>query len=137
LPDATRNVGHNIVHYALDHEGYLHRRIELRQLLDLAMIRAKHESAIDWTRLYRYFCAARLDHVLAINLKLAQELFDQPVPRIVRLGEYWAPIVRVARLYVAARRRDPWGAFNLLRPRTWPDRIRRLRAVLGSDISQR
>jgi hypothetical protein len=107
LPDATRSVGHNIVHDPLDHAGYLHRRMELRQLLDLAMIRKKHESTIDWARLYRHFFAARLDHVLALNLELAEELLGLPVPRVVRRSEYWARVVRVPRLYLEACRRNP------------------------------
>jgi hypothetical protein len=127
------------VHDSLDHEGYLCRRIELRQLLDLALIRTRHEKAIDWTQLDRRFSAAGVGHVLAANLRVAERLFGQPVPRIVRLSERrrWArDIARMPGLYVAARRRDPWGVFNLLRPKTWPGKIRRIRTTLGMGASQ-
>jgi hypothetical protein len=129
LPDATRTVGHNIIHDALDHEGYLHQRVELRQLLDLVMIRTRHEAAIDWAELDRCFGAAGVGHVLAANLKSAEALFGMPVPHIVRSIQRqrrWNRIARMPGHYLAARRRDPWGVFNLLRPRTWPERITRL-----------
>jgi hypothetical protein len=133
LPDPTRIVGHNIVHDPLDHEGYRRGRVELRQQLDLAMVRRKYGSAIDWGHLHRRFSAAGLGHVLAANLKLAEALFGLPVPRIVRLGETRRRIRHVARmpiLYIAARRRDPRGIFDLLRPMTWTGRISRIRAAL-------
>jgi len=87
IPDPTRAIGHNIVHCALDHDGHLHRRLDLRQLLDLAMIRRKHESAIDWARLDSCFAVAAVGHVLATNLKIAEDLFGLAVPRIVHVTE--------------------------------------------------
>jgi len=136
LPDATRSVGHNIIHDSLDHEGYLRQRVELRQLLDLVMIRTKHESAIDWAELDRRFSAAGLGHVLAANLKVAEGLFGLPVPRVVCLSKRqrragWSRIASMTSKYVAARRRDPWGVFNLFKPGTWPSRIDRIRTALG------
>jgi Uncharacterised nucleotidyltransferase len=136
LPDATRSVGHNIIHDSLDHEGYLLQRVELRQLLDLVMIRTKYESAIDWAELDRRFSAAGLGHVLAANLKVAEGLFGLPVPRVVCLSKRqrragWSRIASMTSKYVAARRRDPWGVFNLFKPGTWPSRIDRIRAALG------
>jgi hypothetical protein len=56
LPDATRSVGHIIAHDQLIHGRYLQRKVELRQLLDLAMIRARSETAIDWSDLDDRFC---------------------------------------------------------------------------------
>src|SRR5262249_34829931 len=129
LPDATRTAGHNIVHDALDHEGHLHQRVELRQLLDLVMIRMRHETAIDWVELDRCFSAAGVGHVFAANLKSAEALFGMPVPRVLRSIQgqrRWNRIARMPGHYLAARRRDPWGVFNLFRPKTWPERITRL-----------
>jgi hypothetical protein len=146
LPDPTRSIGHNVIHDPLDHEGYWRERMELRQLLDLAMVRRRHENAIDWGHLHRRFSVAGLPHVLAANLNVAEQLLGVPVPRIVRLSErqrrardraqYWGRLARMPRLYVAARRRDPWGVFNLIRPETWPARIRRIRTALGTGASQ-
>ena len=56
LPDPTRSACHNIVHHQLHHERYQNRTIELRQLLDLALIRKRHEAAIDWAELDHLFC---------------------------------------------------------------------------------
>ena len=141
LPDATRSVAHSIIHDALDHEGYLRKTVELRQLLDLAMIRTKHESAIDWAELDRCFDAAGVGHVLAASLRFAERFFGLPVPRPVRLSERqrtarcraerWSGIASLAGDYVRARHRDPWGVFNLFKPKTWPGRMYRIGAVLG------
>lgn len=133
LPDATRTVGHNIVHDALDHEGYLRQRVELRQLLDLIMIRTKYEGAIDWAELGRCFSAAGVGHVFAANLKSAEALFGMPVPHVARSmprRRRWNRIGRMSRHYLAARRRDPWGVFDLFSPKTWPERITRLQEAL-------
>jgi hypothetical protein len=147
LPDPTRSVGHNIIHDPLDHDGYRRGRLELRQLLDLAMIRRKHESAIDWAQLDSRFTTAGVGHVLAANLKFAEELFGLPVPQIVRLSERqhrasrrterWTRVTHMLALYVAARRRDPWSVFKLLRLKTWPGIISRIRNTLGTGASQR
>jgi hypothetical protein len=136
LLDATRSIAHNIIHDLLDHEGYLRRRIELRQLLDLAMIRTKHETTIEWAELYRRFSAAGVGHVFTANLKIAERLFGLPVPGIVRLSERersapWSQITSMAGDYLASRRRDPWGVFNLFKPKMWPGRMHRIRAALG------
>ena len=56
LPDATRSVGHIIVHDQLDHDNNRNSRVQLRQLVDLAMIRAGQENAIDWAELDNRFC---------------------------------------------------------------------------------
>jgi hypothetical protein len=140
LLDPTRSVAHSIVHDALDHEGYLRQTVELRQLLDLVMLRTKHESAIDWAELDRRFSAAGVGYVLAASLELAEGLFGLPMPSIQLSGrqrrarrrtEPWIRIARMTADYVAARRRDPWGVFDLFKPNTWPGRISRLRATLG------
>jgi hypothetical protein len=133
LPDATRTVGHNIVHDALDHDGHLQRRVELRQLLDLVMIRTRHEKAIDWAELDRCFSNAGVGHVLATNLKSAEGLFGMPVPDIVRSSQRRGRrnrIARISRDYLAARRHDPWGVLNLFKPKTWPGRIHKIRMLL-------
>jgi hypothetical protein len=56
LAEATRSVGHIIVHDQLRHNRNQLRRVELRQVLDLAIIRADQESAIDWAEIDHCFC---------------------------------------------------------------------------------
>jgi hypothetical protein len=142
LPDATRAAAHIVVHDQLDHEGYKRARIDLRQLLDLAIIRARHDSAIDWAELDRRFGEAGVGHVLATHLHFAEALLGQPAPRlrhapranaVARLRRAieprtgaWTRAIQVPLEYLAARRRDPLGVLNLLRPRTWRKGIRRL-----------
>jgi hypothetical protein len=138
LPDATRSVGHIIAHDQLQHAGYRFRSVELRQVLDLAVIRAGHERAIDWAELDRRFYRLGLGEVLATYLAIAEALLGQrlpplrcmPRPRAIedfrrtferRRSQQLASIV--AR-YVHLRLRDPGGLLRLFDRRKWPVRIR-------------
>jgi hypothetical protein len=84
LPDPTRSACHNIVHDQFDHERYQDRTIELRQLLDLALIRKRHEAAIDWAELDHLFCRNDLGEVLATYLRFCEALLGQKAPRLRR-----------------------------------------------------
>jgi hypothetical protein len=141
LPDATRSVCHNVVHHQFNHSGYEKRTIELRQLLDLALIRKRHEGEIDWAELDHLFCRHSFGQVLATYLQFGEELLGQKAPRLrnkprVGASESFRRIVDppiVAALfallafYVRARRDDPLGALRLLNPMTWPFRVRLLK----------
>jgi hypothetical protein len=81
-PDATRSVAHNIVHSQFFHGLYWQKRIELRHLLDLAVIRAKREGEIDWIEIDRRCCSAGLGEGLATYLNIAESLFNQPAPQL-------------------------------------------------------
>ncbi len=137
LPDATRSVVHNIVHDQLNHQNYRAGRAELRQLLDLAMLRARHEASIDWTELDRRFCAAGQGPLLATYLEFASVLFGQSAPpglshppRPGAMADFrrdveWPAIRILNRLripvdYVLARRGDPLSILKrLTRRQTW------------------
>jgi hypothetical protein len=78
--------------------------------------------------------------VLATYLRFAQELFGQSppllshAPRVDAMAQMrraidpgirrFAGLAEIVAAYVAARRRDPLGALNLLKPATWPGRVR-------------
>jgi hypothetical protein len=139
LPDATRAIAHIVVHDQLDDEGYQRKRIDLRQLLDLAIIRTRHDSAIDWAELDRRFGAAGVGDVLATYLHFAEVLLGQSAPHlsgasranaVAQLRRVIVPDMvswlKVPVEYLAARRRDPLGVLNLLRPGTWRKGIRLL-----------
>ena len=82
LPEPTRNAGHVIFHSQLFH-GLDHvNKIQLRHLLDLALIRARHGGAIDWDALDRRFSDAGFGEVLATYLSFADLLFAQPAPAL-------------------------------------------------------
>jgi Uncharacterised nucleotidyltransferase len=151
LPDPTRSVCHNIIHDQFDHERYQDRTIELRQLLDLALIRKRHEAAIDWGELDHLFCRNDLGEVLATYLHFCEELLGQKAPRLrcrPRVGAIesfrlivdppkppkppkLAPVVTaltaIANDYATARRRDPLGLLKLLNPMKWPPRFKLLK----------
>jgi Uncharacterised nucleotidyltransferase len=137
LPDATRSAGHNIAHDQIFHLGYQRTRVELRQLLDLAMIRRAFESAIDWAELDERFCRIGLGEVLATYLNFAEVLLGQPAPplrhaprasavtdfsHLIEPPQAWKQLATILINYVAARRRDPRGVLKLVDLTTWPDR---------------
>ena len=64
------------------HLNYQSSRLQLRQLLDLAMIRARYESTIDWTELDHRFCSVGMGQVLATYLEFAKVLLGQPTPQL-------------------------------------------------------
>ena len=82
LPEPTRNAGHIIFHSEIFHEHHALKKVQLRHLLDLALMQARHESLIDWEMLDRRFSAAGLGEVLATYLGFAEELFGRPAPKL-------------------------------------------------------
>jgi hypothetical protein len=150
LSDPTRSACHNVVHQQLHHEKYPNPAIELRQLLDLALIRKRSETAIDWAELDDLFCRKDLGEVLATYLQFCQELLGQKAPRLrsrPRFGAIenfrrlvdppgppkpptFAPVVTaltaIVTDYATARRRDPLGVSQLFYPTKWPARFRLL-----------
>jgi hypothetical protein len=82
LPEPTRNVGHIIFHSEIFHGLYTLNKVQLRHVMDLALLRARHEKAIDWNELDRRFSAADAGEVLATYLHLASELLGQAAPQL-------------------------------------------------------
>lgn len=80
LPDPTRAAAHTVLHDQLVHHQYRWNGIELRQLLDLALLRKAHGAAIDWSELDDRFAQARCGRVLATYLAFDQALFGQSSP---------------------------------------------------------
>jgi Uncharacterised nucleotidyltransferase len=139
LGEATRSIGHIVVHDQLQDLGYQLRRVQLRQVLDLAMIRAGHESTIDWEDLDHRFCRLGFGTVLATYLAIAEALLGQPMPpltcrprpraiedfrRVIESSRWWQPWTRLASA-IAARRRDPREMLELLHPHKLPGRVKR------------
>jgi hypothetical protein len=130
LAEPTRNVGHLIAHDQLHHHGYQLRRVELRQVLDLAMIRASQESAIDWEELDHRFCRIGLGRVLATYLATSEALLGQPIPqlkcgpppnaiedfrRVIEPPGWLQPWERLMSI-TAGRRRNPRGVLEMFDP---------------------
>ncbi len=148
LPDATRTVAHNIVHDQLNHENYRWGRVQLRQLLDLAMFRARYENMIDWAELDRRFCSAGQGAVLATYLAFAEDLLGQAAPpdlghapRMRAMADFrrdidWPAMRMLAHLrmpidYVVARRGDPLHILKrLVSPQTWSAAVQLVRAAI-------
>jgi hypothetical protein len=82
LPEPTRNVGHIIFHSEIFHDLYTLNKVQLRHVVDLVLLRVRHEKAINWDELDRRFSAADAGEVLATYLHLASELLGQPAPQL-------------------------------------------------------
>lgn len=82
LPEPTRNAGHIIFHSEIFHELYALDKVQLRHVVDLVLLRARHERAIDWNELDRRFSAAGEGEVLATYLHLIGELLGQAAPQL-------------------------------------------------------
>src|SRR5262249_26485339 len=93
----------------------------------------------DWAELDRRFGAAGVGDVLATYLHFAEVLLGQAAPRLshtpranalAQLRRVIEPDVaswlKVPLEYLAARRRNPLGVINLLRPGTWRKGLRLL-----------
>jgi hypothetical protein len=143
VPDATQAVAHNIAHAQISHNLHWERHVEVRQLLDLALIRARDESSIEWPEIERCFVRSGFGSVLADNLKMAEVLFGQALPPLEAMPRRdvvaslrrnverpqrrrRAKLGRVASRYFKMLRARPAGVFNLLAPGLWPPRLRLL-----------
>jgi hypothetical protein len=82
LPEPTRNAGHIIFHSEIFHGLYDLNKVQLRHLVDLVLLRTRHEKAINWDELDRRFSAAGAGEVLATYLHLASELLGQAAPQL-------------------------------------------------------
>jgi hypothetical protein len=141
LPDPTRSVCHNVVHHHLHHEGYVRHTIELRQLLDFALIRKRHERAIDWAELDHLFCRHGFGELLATYLQFGEELLGQKAPRLrhkphVSAIESFRRIIdppttlfALVTAYARARQQDPFGVLKLLSPMSWSGRLKYARSL--------
>lgn len=149
LPDATASVAHTVVHDQMLHIRYELRRFELRQLVDLAVVRAKHESAIDWGEIDRRFSGAGVGQVLATYLEFARVFFGQRPPRLSHaprrravadlrrilqppVTPHLATAARMPVDYLMARLRDPRGLLKLFSSETWTKRFRLIRSTLDT-----
>lgn len=78
IPAPTANAGHCIFHSQIFHSLHAQKKLQLRHLLDLALLRARHEGAIDWPMLDRRFAAAGFGEALATYLHFGEVFFGQP-----------------------------------------------------------
>jgi hypothetical protein len=146
LPDPTRSVCHNVVHQQLHHLGYVMHTIELRQLLDMALIRKRHEREIDWAELDHLFCRHGFGELLATYLQFGEELLGQKTPRL-RYQPHVSAIESFRRIvdppttlfalltaYARARQQDPFGVLRLLSPMSWPGRLKYARSFRSLSL---
>jgi hypothetical protein len=143
LPSSTDWAAHIIAHGQIIDGGYARGVPQLRQLLDLVMLRAREEPRIDWLHLERRFARAHAGAVLRDALGLAELLFDQPPPPGLRTNPAAAaerlrtslerprtrlPAVAAGMIASYARQLQarPLTIVNILQPLAWRDRYRRV-----------
>jgi hypothetical protein len=140
LPSPRGRIAHNIAHTALHHAAFAANELDLRQLLDLAMLVARYQADIDWTSLQACFDAAGHGAVLATHLHYIEGMFGvvphgfrsaHPARSLGELRESIEPdlVKRIGGRF-AKLRREPLSAFRLLDPRRMPFRLQGVRRNL-------
>ena len=102
LPDPTRLAGHNFVHHRVN-DANRPSPVELRWLLDMALIMARHEAAIDRSELDRYCVQTGQGEVLATYLAFGETLLGRQSPALTARPD--GDAMRKLRQYI-----DPVGA---------------------------
>ena len=74
LPSPTHAVLHNIAHAQLNDHDCLYGRVDLRGLLDLALLSRVHANEIDWDKIARRFASTSLRYALEYHLLWARRL---------------------------------------------------------------
>jgi hypothetical protein len=142
LPTPTGRIAHNIAHGAIATGDLWRNNVNLRQLLDLVMIRTRYENEIDWNEIDGVFCAAGFGRALSTNLHFAEILFGQPAPptsspprsisdlqrAVERSGtRNWGRLAAGVIIHAMQFRRDPMGVLRwVIDLNRLPNRIRRL-----------
>ena len=104
LPDPTRLAGHNFVHHRVN-DANRPSPVELRWLLDMALIMARHEAAIDWSELDRYCVQTGQGEVLATYLAFGETLLGRQSPALTARPD--GDAMRKLRQYIDPSERRP------------------------------
>jgi hypothetical protein len=76
----THRIWHNLFHSQIQDQGHAMGFVWLRQLLDLAEIRRRHEGDIDWRGLEAMMARSGMDGILRSRLFQLQALLGLPAP---------------------------------------------------------
>lgn len=147
LPGPTAAAAQNIAHAQISHDLRREDYVEIRQLLELALLCGREGPAIDWSEIEAGFKQAGCEHALQDNLAIARKLFGEAVPlpesaagegavarlrRNVERPVYrWpARFARIVSRHVQMLRGRPAAVLNLVAPGMWPARLRLLSEAL-------
>lgn len=137
----TDRIVHHVLHAQLHHHGAQSAIVDLRQLVDLAILVDAFGGDIDWTDIEFRFASNGYAGVLADYLAYLALLLDRRVPAHIsdlttvmarlRAGVEAPPDPKpretsgaIASEYWTRFRRRPALAINLIDPRFWPGRLR-------------
>jgi hypothetical protein len=139
----TDRVMHNIVHAQIQDSLHVKGLVDLRQMIDLALLIDECGGAIDWQEIEGRFASASAIGVLHDQVAVLREMFGRDVP--IKVADSAAIVTRlrhaiaksptgfttlrnIAGQYWAEFCGHPLLAINLLNPLWWPQRIRGWRA---------
>ncbi|HPE70979.1 MAG TPA: nucleotidyltransferase family protein [Candidatus Competibacter sp.] len=131
LPPTSQAI-HLLVHAQLGYYALTHQTLQLRQMLDLVVLRHHHEANIDWSLVGQRFQAVGQTNRMMAYLVAAQRLFDQPLPMGFAISPKVAwqsrQLVLTAQHLAAARWLRRLGRLprRLLTPSWYPMKIRAL-----------
>lgn len=151
VPSATDRVIHNIVHDQIHHRGFERGTTELRQLRELGLLSLCDKDEIDWPEVRRRFADAGWLKVLHKQVALSRALLGIDIPIAVSDPNRFVDDLARAlsderrasfglkaawRTYASAFAEDPLLALNVLDPRSWPGRVRSIRALLAGSTDK-
>ena len=144
LPAPTHRIIHAIVHDQLSDGNYARRRLNIRQLLELAALANRHANDIDWEQVGKAFDANGQRHVLEDGVEVAEALFEVPLgtglsrsgrqpllglkAEIERSDLHW-----LLRRFAAATRERPQLFLRVLQQDAWARLGKALRRELRSE----
>jgi hypothetical protein len=110
----THAAMHNIAHAQLNDHDWLYGRLDLRGLLDLALLSRAQDNRIDWEEINRRFVDAGRRYALEYHIQWAQRL-GAKIPPFGRMSPV-SNLLRQRALYQAHRPRVMSLSVRLLRP---------------------
>ena len=114
VPSPTCAVMHNIAHAQLNDHDCLYGRVDLRGLLDFALLSSVHAEKIDWDLINKKFGDGGHRHALEYHLLWARHL-GAKVPSLVRASAI-SRLLHKRALYQASKPKVLSLSFRLLRP---------------------
>lgn len=102
VPSPTCSVMHNVAHAQLSNHDYLYGRIDLRALVDFALLSRAYRSDIDWSGIGRRFSCRRGGTALNFHLLCARDLLRTQIAGLDGFNAVTRLLYRRAR-YLAAR----------------------------------
>ena len=144
IPSPTHRVIQNIVHNQLSDGNYARRRIDARQMLELAALIYRHSGEIDWLALRGAFNQNDQLITLQDTLEIAENLFGAPANTLIgRSGNnpmdglesevHRSDLNWLIDRFVTAFTQRPRTLLRIFRPRSWRRLVKAMRRDMRGE----